>query len=290
MPQSLNDIKRRIKSVNSTMQITKAMELVSTSKLKRARNRLDKSKSYFETTLESIKEVLANSKGIRHPFIETREVKNSLYIIITSDKGLAGGYNVNACKLLQSVIKDKENAKIIAIGAKGRDYFNRRGYNVIDSLTGVSETPDSSSARVVGEKAIKMYENKEVDEIKIIYTQFKSTISYVPEVLTLLPAKFESEEKADKKEKKGPVALINFEPSPEGVLNYLIPKYVISTIYGSMVESSASECGSRRMAMENATDNAEELIKNLQFVKNRARQSAITQEISEIVGGAEALS
>lgn len=286
MPQSLNDIKRRIKSVNSTKQITKAMELVSTSKLKRARNRLDKSKPYFETTLESIKEVLANAKGIKHPFLEKRDIKNSLYIIITSDKGLAGGYNANACKMLQGLISDKSKSKIIAIGAKGRDYFRRRGYDVIESLTGVSETPDSFSAKLVGEKAIELYKNGSVDEIKIIYTQFRSTISYVPEVITLLPAVFEG----SKEEKNGPTALINFEPSPEGVLSYLIPKYIVSTIYGAMVESSASESGSRRLAMENATDNADDLIKTLELVKNRARQSAITQEISEIVGGAEALS
>ncbi|QSX05043.1 ATP synthase F1 subunit gamma [Sedimentibacter sp. zth1] len=288
MPQGLNDIKRRIKSVNSTMQITKAMELVSTAKLKRARVRLEKSKPYFESTLESIKDVLANTKGVRHPFIEKREVKNTLYVLITSDKGLAGGYNANVCKLLQNEIKSKDTAKIIAIGVKGRDFFRRRGYDVIESITGVSETPDAFSAKLVGDKAIELYKTKEVDEIKIIYTQFKSTISYIPEIIKLLPATFESKE--HDKAKNVITPLINFEPSPESVLDYLIPKYIISTIYGAMVESSASESGSRRIAMENATDNADEMITTLKLVKNRARQAAITQEISEIVSGAEALS
>ncbi len=288
MPQGLNDIKRRIKSVNSTMQITKAMELVSTSKLKRARVRLDKSKPYFETVLESIKDVLANAKGIKHPFLEKREVKNTLYILITSDKGLAGGYNANVNKLLQNEIKDKEAAKIITVGVKGRDYFRRRGYNVIESLTGISETPEASDARHIGEKAIDLYRTGEVDEIKIVYTQFKSTISYVSEIITLLPARFE--EKEISLDNKGHRALTRFEPSEEAVLDYLIPKYIGSTIYGAMIEASASESGSRRLAMENATDNADEMIRSLELVKNRARQAAITQEISEIVSGAEALS
>lgn len=288
MPQGLNDIKRRIKSVNSTMQITKAMELVSTSKLKRARARLDKSKPYFETVLESIKDVLANAKGIKHPFLEKREVKNTLYILITSDKGLAGGYNANVNKLLQSDIKDKNAVKIITIGVKGKDYFKRRGYNVIESLIGISESPEASDARYIGEKAIEFYKSGQVDEIKIVYTQFKSTISYVPEIITLLPATFE--EKENSIDNSGHKTLTRFEPSEETVLDYLIPKYIISTIYGAMIEASASESGSRRLAMENATDNADEMIKSLELVKNRARQAAITQEISEIVSGAEALS
>ena len=268
------------------MQITKAMELVSTSKLKRARGRLDKSKPYFDTILGSIKEVLVSAGRMKHPFLDKREVKSTLYIVITSDKGLAGGYNANACKLLQSEIKEKGQEKIITIGSKGRDYFTRRGYNIIDSYVGISETPDAYSARIIGEKAVAMYKNKEVDEIKIIYTQFRSTISYVPAVVTLLPASFEVEE--DKEVKKN-LSLTRFEPSPEAVLEYLIPKYINSVIYGALIESSASESGSRRMAMENASDNAEEMIKVLELAKNRARQAAITQEISEIVGGAEAL-
>lgn len=286
MPQGLNEVKRRIKSVNSTRQITKAMELVSTAKLKKSRERLDRSKPYFETVLTSIGEVLASSNGIKHPFITKRDVKNSLYLIITSDKGLAGGYNSNVCKELQNEIKDKSTAKIIAIGSKGRDYFKRRGYNVIHSVTGISETPDSQSAFKLGDMAIEMYRNGEVDEIKIVYTQFKSTISYVPEVLTLLPAEIKKDEDAKKNEYP---TVVRFEPSAESVLESLIPKYINSTIYGALIEASASENGSRRLAMENATDNADDMIVSLGLVYNRARQSAITQEISEIVSGAEAL-
>ena len=287
MPQGMNDIKRRMKSVTSTKQITKAMELVATAKLKRSRQRLDKSKPYFDTILRSIKEVLENSKDIRHPFLKQREVKNSLYIMITGDRGLAGGYNINVCKLLQNSIDSKENIKLITIGSRGRDYFRRRGYDIAYQITGVSEKPDSGSARKVGEKAVQMYKDGEIDEIKLIYTHFKSTIAYEPKILQLLPAKFEKSEKIDTEEDF--TIIVRFEPSPGEVLDYLIPKYINNVIYGAMIESSASENGSRRVAMENATDNAEEIIENLQLMYNRARQASITQEISEIVSGAEAL-
>ena len=287
MPQGMNDIKRRMKSVTSTKQITKAMELVATAKLKRSRGRLEKSRPYFETILRSINEVLENSENIRHPFLKKREVKNSLYIIITGDRGLAGGYNSNVCKLLQNSIESKESTKLITIGSRGREYFSRRGFDIAYQITGVSEKPDSGSARKVGEKAVQMYKDGEIDEIKLIYTHFKSTISYEPTVLQILPAKFEESEKVETEE-DFPI-IIRFEPSPEEVLDYLIPKYINSVIYGAMIESSASENGSRRVAMENATDNAEEMIESLQLMYNRARQASITQEISEIVSGAEAL-
>lgn len=286
MPQGMNDIKRRMKSVTSTKKITKAMELVASAKLKRSRQRLEKSKPYFDTILRSINEVLENSKNIRHPFLRQREVKNSLYIIITGDRGLAGGYNSNACKLLQNSIESKENTKLITIGSRGRDYFSRRGYDIAYQITGVSEKPDSGSARKVGEKAVQMYKDGEIDEIKLIYTHFKSTIAYEPKILQLLPVKFEKSETVETED--FPI-IVRFEPSPEEVLDYLIPKYINNVLYGAMIESSASENGSRRVAMENATDNAEEIIENLQLMYNRARQASITQEISEIVSGAEAL-
>lgn len=286
MPQGLNEIKRRIKSVNSTKQITKAMELVSTAKLKKARTRLDKSKIYFHTVTSSINDVLAETKGMNHPFLKQREIKKSLYILITSDKGLAGGYNSNVCKEIEADIENKENTEIIAIGNKGRDYLRRRGYKVIESYNGVSESPQFADALNIGNKVMKMYRDQEIDEIKIVYTEFKSNISFVPRVQKILPASAD-----DFEEKESKVSsLIEFEPSPEGVLEYLIPKYVNSVIFGNLIESSVAESGSRRMAMENATDNAEELLGELELHYNRARQAAITQEITEIVGGAEALS
>lgn len=290
MPQGMNDIKRRIKSVTSTRQITKAMGLVATAKLKKSRERLDKSKPYFDTILRSINEILEHSQDVRHPFLEKREVNNSLYIIITADRGLAGGYNSNVCKLLQNSIEDINKAKLIILGSKGREFFNNKGYNIVGEMIGVSQTPEYKYAREIGEKVIQLYNDKEIDEIKLVYTEFKSTLSYEPKLLQLLPAKFESSDNHEESDDEDYLDVMRFEPSAGEVLNYLIPKYINDVIYGAMIESSASEQGARRVAMDNASDNAEEMIDSLQLLYNRARQATITQEISEIVGGSEALS
>ena len=282
----MNDIKRRIKSVTSTRQITKAMELVSTAKLKRSRKKLDASKPYFNRILNSITEIMTNTNGIRHPFIDSREVNNTLYIVITGDRGLAGGYNSNICKLVENSVDDKSSAKLITIGSKGRDYFKARGYDVIDSYIGVSETPSLEVTQDISKMAVKMYCDKEIDEIKVVYTEFISTISYEPKALTLLPVNLEDTEEGIEEDKD--LVIFRYEPSAEAVFEYLVPKYVNSLIYGACVESSASESGSRRVAMESATDNAEEMIDDLQLIYNRVRQAAITQEISEIVAGANA--
>lgn len=282
--ESMQDIKRRIKSVGSTKQITNAMELVSSSKLKKARKRLTKTEPYFLTVSRSIKDILATSRGISHPMLEKREVKNRCYIIVTSDRGLCGGYNVNIIKKVEADLDSKENTKMITIGQKGRSHFNRRNYDVKGSFVNISEDPTFMDATQIGNMALKLYEKGEVDEVNIAYTQFKSTINHEPTILKLLPA-----ESIAKEDTEGKRILTEYEPSPEVVLDYLIPKYIRSTIYGAMIESSASEQGARRMAMESATDNAQEMIDDLNLKYNRARQAAITQEIAEIVGGAEAL-
>ncbi|MGO1370436.1 MAG: ATP synthase F1 subunit gamma [Senegalia sp. (in: firmicutes)] len=282
--ESMQDIKRRIKSVGSTKQITNAMELVSSSKLKKARKRLAKTEPYFLTVSRSIKDILATSRGISHPMLEKREVKNRCYIIVTSDRGLCGGYNVNIIKKVESDLESKENTKMITIGQKGRSHFNRRNYDVKGSFVNISEDPTFMDATQIGNMALKLYEKGEVDEVNIAYTQFKSTINHEPTILKLLPA-----ESIAKEDTEGKRILTEYEPSPEVVLDYLIPKYIRSTIYGAMIESSASEQGARRMAMESATENAQEMIDDLNLKYNRARQAAITQEIAEIVGGAEAL-
>ena len=288
----MNDIKRRIKSVTSTKQITKAMELVATAKLKRARNKLEKSKPYYNRIYKSIREIVAFSKGVRHEFLEEREINKTLYIVLTGDRGLAGGFNSNICKLVEEDVEDKSKVKLICVGSKGRSYFIKRGYDIAYEMTGVSETPEFSNAQVIGDKAIDMYKSEEVDAVKLVYTEFISTINYNPRVLDLLPLviknKEELEDELKENSEENPI-IFRYEPSPGEVLNYLIPKYISSTIYGASIESSASEQGSRRVAMESATDNAEEMIDDLNLLYNRARQASITQEISEIVSGADAL-
>lgn len=284
MAESTRDIKRRIRGISNTKQITKAMELVSSAKLRKARERLDRTKPYFNTVYESINEILAATENIKHPYLEAREVKKSLYVIVTADRGLAGGYNSNIIRLVENEIRDNsDNALLIVIGSKGRDYFVRRGYNVVNEFVGISEEPCFSDAREIGEKVMKLYEDKEVDEVKLAYTKFITTISQDAVLMKLLPNDNIKGEKTNK------LSVVEYEPSPEDVLSYLIPKYIESTIYGALIESSSSEQGARRTSMESATDNAEDMIDELTLSFNRARQAAITSELSEIVAGAEAL-
>lgn len=281
----MRDIKRRIKSVNSTKQITKAMELVSSAKLRRARERAEKSRPYFHTIQETVQDIFSNAEGLKHDFLDQREVKKSCYIVITADRGLCGGYNINAIKKALESMEKKASVSVVTVGSKARDYFRNRKYELDGEFTHISESPRYEDAKKISNLVLKLYEKKMIDEVYLVYTQFISTVSQKPEIIKLLPLNMEKKET----EKKETFEYVSYEPSPEGLLNYIVPKYIESTIYGALVESSASEQGARRVAMENATDNAEEMIEKLTLNYNRARQAAITQEIAEIVGGAEAL-
>ncbi|MBM7684543.1 ATP synthase F1 subunit gamma [Defluviitalea raffinosedens] len=284
---SIRTIKRRIKSVHSTSQITKAMKLVSTAKMQKARRNVEETRPFFITMQKTISSVVHGSKGITHPYIKEREVKNTMYIVIASDRGLAGGYNSNVCKLALQHIGQKQNVKLITIGKKSRDFFNRRKYSISNSYLGISENPKYAYAARVGETVLDLYNKEEIDEVYLVYTAFKSMIHQVPTVKKLLPVDV-SEFKTDKESKEQDDVMI-YEPSPEGVLEYVIPKYINSVIYGAMVESAASEQGARMTAMDSATENAMDIIERLTVEYNRARQASITQEITEIVGGSEAL-
>ncbi|AOT70072.1 ATP synthase F1 subunit gamma [Geosporobacter ferrireducens] len=281
----MRDVKRRIKSVNSTKQITKAMELVSSAKLRRARQRVEKTRPYFNTIKETVQDIFSSTGGIKHPFVSTREIKKTCYIVITGDRGLSGGYNANVIKTAVTHMAEKQAKSVIAIGTKGRDYFRSRKYDLDGEFLQISEDPSYGDAKRISSLVLQLYENKLIDEVYLVYTQFVSTISQKPEMIKLLPLSGEKKAKQEEKE----FEYVSYEPSPEAVLDYLVPKYIESTIFGALVESSASEQGARRVAMENATDNAEEMIDDLTLLYNRARQAAITQEIAEIVGGAEAL-
>lgn len=279
----MGDIKRRIRSINSTMQITKAMYLVSSAKVRKAKEKVELTRPYSETIIASIQRVLANAKGTSHPFLEKREVKKTAYIVIAGDRGLAGGYNSNVLKLAESDISDKSKVEIMTYGSKAKDYFNRRNYEVSHYITGMTEEPEYVDAREAGDILIEKYRQGEIDEVKLVFTKFVSMMAQEPTMLTLLPVSLE-----DSAEKVSGT-LTEYEPSPEEVLDYLIPKYINGAIFGALIESAASQQGARMTAMESATDNAEDMIDSLGLVYNRARQASITQEISEIVGGAEAL-
>lgn len=281
----MRDIKRRIKSVNSTKQITKAMEMVSSAKLRRARERVEKTRPYFDTITATVKDIFSSSGGVKHPFVNEREIKKTCYIVITADRGLAGGYNTNAIKTAVSHMQEKEAVSVITVGKKARTYFKKRNYDFDGEFVQISENPSYTDAKQISNLVLQLYEKEMADEVYLVYTQFVSTISQKPEVIRLLPLAGDRKEKDADKE----FEYVSYEPSPEDVLDYLIPKYIESTVFGALVESAASYQGATKVAMENATDSAEEMIGSLTLSYNRARQAAITQEIAEIVGGAEAL-
>ncbi len=288
------DIKRKIKSINNTKQITKAMELVSTAKLKKNKARFENTKPYFHKVINTVEDVLLNETRVKHPLMESREVNKSLYIIIAADKGLCGGYNVNVLKAGVNAIDYVDKTKLITIGKKARDFFTKRDYDVVESYIGISEKPKYEDAKKIFQVAKKLYLQNEVDEVNIVYTEMLSSISLEPTVKRLLPMNiYENKDEEDKTVSLGEEEfvsdLISYEPSPESVMDMLIPKYIESIIYGALIETAAAEQSARRNAMESASDNAEEMIESLTLHYNQARQAAITQEISEIVGGANAL-
>ncbi len=286
---SVRDLSRRIKSVNSTKQITKAMNLVAASKLQRAKTRQSSTRPFFNETERVIASVVRNSVGVRHPFLEQREEKKVAVVIITSDRGLCGGYNVNISKAVSQFIdeKGKENVKLIVVGNKGRDYFKRRDVEMAKFITGISEKPVYLDASRIGDYVFELYEKEEVDAVYLGYTEFISTITHETRVTRLIPV--DTSDIDTTGTPAGPKSLMRYEPSEEAVLDYLVPKYINTMIYGALVESAACEQGARMTSMDNATENATVMIDTLTLKKNRARQGAITQEITEIVGGAAAL-
>ncbi len=288
---NIREIKRRIKSVNNTKQITKAMELVSTSKLRKARIKLDKTRPFFNTLKETINNILADVDELKSEyFVGSREIKKTCYIVLTADKGLCGGFNSGAIKETLISMEDKENVSVIAIGQRGRDFFRQNGYDMDGEYLQVLENASFTDAKKISSLALQLYKTGMVDELYITYTNFVSTISQKPECMKLLPLDpNDIVVERDETEEKKAFEYISYEPSPEGLFDYLVPKYIESIIFGSLVESATSEQGARRIAMENATDNAEDMIDDLTLYYNRARQAAITQEITEIVGGAEAI-
>jgi F-type H+-transporting ATPase subunit gamma len=280
----MRDIKRRKNSIQSTQKITKAMKLVATSKLQKAKTNASKSRPFFDKMQETIGSILDKSNTVSHPYLIKREVKNKGYIVITSNKGLAGGYNSNVVKL---VMKNSvpNNSKIVAVGKRGADNFKRSGYDVIKQYNDVVEQPIYKDAVVIGERLLEMYKEGIIDEVYVAYTSFVSALNQEAKLLKVLPV--DTKDFQGKSEKSSD--MMTYEPSAEEVLEQVIPKYINSIIFGALRESVASEHGARMTAMDSATNNATEMIDHLSLEYNRARQASITQELSEIVGGAEAL-
>ena len=273
-------IKRRIKSVGSTKQITNAMQLVASSKLRKAKTRAEQTRPYFNELYKTMCEIASSRDSFSTVYTIKREVKSKLFIVIAGDRGLAGGYNSNVLKMAAAAhAEDAAKPKIIAIGKKAVEYFQKRDYDVVASFTNVAEDIKPNTAQDIADIAIKMFADGEVDEVQIFYTMFMSAMSQQPENMKLLPLD------PQEIETSGDMA---YDPSPEAVFNRIVPRFTASLLMCAIVESYASELGARRTAMEAATDNADAMTESLSLLYNRARQASITNEIIDIVSGASA--
>lgn len=286
---SMRDIKRRKDSIQSTQQITKAMKLVSTVKLQRARVRADNARPYFDKMYETVQSILSKSERLEHPYLMSNGSEKKAVIVVTSNRGLAGGYNNNVIRLLLDSGWKKEDVDIYGVGKKGVEALVRRGYHIVADDSEVMNAPTFADAAAIGEKVLDAFAAGEIGEIYLAYTKFKNTVVHVPVLMQLLPVDITAKTEQETEKTAGSEALMSYEPEPEEALDLLIPKYVNSTIFGAFIEATASENGARMQAMDAATSNAEDMISILSLVYNRARQGAITQELTEIISGAEAL-
>ncbi len=291
---SMRDIKRRKESVQSTGQITKAMKLVSSVKLQKAKVGAEVSKPYFDTMYNTVAGMIAKSGQMSHPFLQKSQSDKKAVILITSNRGLAGGYNSNVMKL---VTKDErfhqENTVIYAVGTKGRDGMDRQKFQVAQDYSEAMNEPMYSDAMEIGKEVLSQFVRGEIGEIYLAYTIFKNTVVQIPTLTTLLPIDAEDISSETEDVSEDPIeriTLMNYEPEPEEALDAIVPKYINSLIYGGLVESYASENGARMQAMDSATSNAEDMISDLSLKYNRARQASITQELTEIIAGASAIS
>lgn len=285
MAKGIREIKRQIKSIQSTRQITKAMEMVASAKLRRAQEKAQASRPYADKLKEVVSSIAAGSDDITHPMLVFRPVKRVAYIVITSDGGLVGGYNTNLLRKVTEQLKNhasKNEYGLFVIGRKGRDYFNRRELPVVNEITELSDTPNFADIKSLAHAAVQGFETEEYDELYVCYNKFVNAITQVPMIERLLPF--------DRVEVHGTSATYEYEPSPEAVLEVLLPKYAETLIFGALLEGKASELGAKMTAMGSATKNATKMIGELTLTYNRARQAAITQEITEIVAGANAQS
>lgn len=324
----MKTLKTRIASINNTKQITNAMHLVASSKLRKAKQMAEDSSEYFETLYKTIVEIAMSTKGVNSEFLKEKELKKRCHIVVAGDRGLAGGYNSNVFKEAAKYIGASEDCAI-PIGKKAYDYFAKRGIEIVDSIDDV-EKHDYDDIKRISEKVMDLFLKGEISEVLFTYTKFESALSQEPKTIKLLPLVFDkpleqgagrksqlaeesdpnvwiSEEILNEREQqrkeedeksqeyvnsiknKKTKTRIKYLPDAMSVLEFLIPTYVAGIINGGVVESYASEQGARRTAMESATDNANEMIHNLELSYNRVRQGAITQEITEISAGVEAL-
>ena len=284
----MRDIKRRKSSIQSTQQITKAMKLVSTVKLQKAKLHAEATDPYFNHMYQTVTSILAKSGNINHPYLTPGASDKIAVVVITSNRGLAGGYNANVTKLVTNnqELLPKDKVEVFCIGSKGRETLERYGYQIREDHSEIMEAPTYEDAAAVCARVLEAFKKGEIGQIYLAYTHFKNTVVHVPKLMKLLPVEFSEEEISAADDK----LIMNYEPNVEEALNLIIPKYVTSIFYGALVEALASENGARMQAMDSATSNAEDMISDLSLKYNRARQGSITQELTEIIAGAEAIS
>ncbi|MFD0695500.1 ATP synthase F1 subunit gamma [Paenibacillus sp. GCM10027628] len=283
MAKGMREIKRQIKSTQNTKQITRAMEMVAAANLRRAQQAAESARPYSDKLKEVVASIAAGTKGVKHPMLQTREVKKTGYLVITSDRGLAGGYNANVLRKVMTEIRERHKStaeySIFVIGRKGSNFFSKRNIPIVQEVTGLPDSPKFSDIKSIAASAVSNFENGTYDQLFLVYNQFKNAITQIPTMVRLLPME----------EVTGATAAsYEYEPSPEGVLEVLLPKYAETLIYSAVLEGKASEFGARMTAMNSATKNATKMINSYTLAYNRARQASITQEIAEIVAGANA--
>lgn len=278
MATSMKDIKNRIRSVESTMQITKAMELVATSKLRHAKESLEKSKPYFNLLSEAVSEIECALRDGESKYFSSKKPTKHAYVVVAGDRGLAGGFNQNVFKSVLSAIPEDGEICILPIGKKVSEFFQHRNFKISEMGFEIAADVHIGDCLDIGKTIFEGFNKGEFDAVTVFYTQFNSMLSQTPASKQILPLS------ADGEKKKGSLTL--YEPSLSGVLSHIIPLYISGIIYGAVSESQISEYAARRTAMNSANKNAEEMIGDLTLKFNRARQAAITQEITEIVAGA----
>lgn len=266
--------------------ITNAMKLVSASKLRRAKTSFEKSNQYLHFITDSIAEIFNNAGEVPEKYLEgSREIHNTCYIVVSSSRGLCGSFNSNIIKLAETEMQGDENSVLLTIGTRGRDFFAKRGYKILKDFTTPPENMTFLDSQEMSTPIIEMFDKGEIDKVVLIYTSYLSQIEQAAVKVQLLPFEANLDPEVMKQNKE-----VEYEPSVGDVFNYLVPKYMETMLYGAIIESATCEHAARRMAMENATDNARDMLGDLSLYYNRARQAAITNELIEVVSGSEALS
>ncbi|MHB1407921.1 MAG: ATP synthase F1 subunit gamma [Desulfitobacteriaceae bacterium] len=277
----VRDIRRRIRSVRNMQQITKAMKMVAAAKLRKAQEKVVSARPYARQLQEILARLAQAQVDVSHPLLDRRPVHKVGYVLITSDRGLCGGFNANLIRMTSGILAEQATGKgLVTVGRKGRDFFRRGKVEILAEFTGLGDDPSFLQAQQIARQVMDLYQKGEFDEVHLLYTEFITAIQQRPTLMKVLPIE-QPEGKLGRQ--------YIFEPSPEEILARLLPKYVETVVFRTLLESKASEQGARMTAMGSATDNAKDMIDRLTLQMNRARQAAITKEISEIVGGAAAL-